>query len=104
MASTAAAGPSPYPHAIDHRPGTPAKPMETDMTTLSFHRIATALAAAAVVATLAGGAQAASRAPVHSAPVSGTTIKSDWGYRWGWGYGRGWCYWHPYACYRYSNR
>ena len=71
------------------------------MTTFSFNRIATALAAAAVIVTLASGAQAASRAPVHgSAPVSGTTIKSEWrGY--GWGYGRGWCYWHPYSCYRY---
>ena len=26
------------------------------------------------------------------------------GYGYGWGYGRGWCYWHPYACYRSSNR
>jgi hypothetical protein len=25
-------------------------------------------------------------------------------YSYGWGYGRGWCYWHPYACYRNSNR
>ncbi len=25
-------------------------------------------------------------------------------YRYGWGYGRGWCYWHPYSCYRNSNR
>ena len=62
-----------------------------------------AAVAAAILLTLATGADAASRGPAGhgGAPTTITRNPSAPALRYGWGYGRGWCYWHPYACYRY---
>lgn len=79
------------------------------MPSLGTLRFDTALATAAVLLTLATGAQAASRGPsgLGAAPiahpvtpptkVAPTRTSSGLGWGGGW-YRPGWCYWHPYAC------
>jgi hypothetical protein len=71
------------------------------MITRNTHRLAAALAAAALLlaAALPAGAAHAIRSPgTGTVTIQSVHASSNW--RGGYGYGRGWCYWHPYVCYR----